>query len=174
MQLNNIRDPQSGFSYYEAIRPLVDHAVCRTTPSCRFLTFRSSTTCSPSCPTGGEILRYPDSGRLRICRAGLVGGAEIPDYTFLQLLWDDSPDCTTCPFGGGPAKIQQHVLPATVCRAFGVLDCCSFKLQLAAIKPPSAACSNDVTFDFNYTYGHSLDNASGLAELHQLRYGVYR
>src|ERR1043166_7534796 len=52
---------------------------------------RSSTTCS--------INRSSERSRS-------LGGDNIADFTFLQLLWDDSPNCTTCPFGGGPAKFN--------------------------------------------------------------------
>src|SRR6185369_1646703 len=83
------------------------------------------------------------------------------DYTFLQLLWDDSPDCTSCPFGGGPAKFNNMFYQPQ----FGALSAFSTiahsnynSLQLSLRQ----RLREDITFDFNYTYGHSLDNASGL------------
>src|SRR6185369_9527800 len=90
-----------------------------------------------------------------------VGGADIVDYTFLQLLWDDSPNCTTCPFGGGPARINNLFYQPQ----FGALSAFStiarsnynsFQLSLRQ------RLREDITFDFNYTLAHSLDNASGL------------
>jgi hypothetical protein len=90
-----------------------------------------------------------------------VGGADIIDYTFLQLLWDDRPDCTTCPRGGGPAKFNNMFYQPQ----FGALSAFSTiahsnynSLQLSLRQ----RLREDITFDFNYTYGHSLDNASGL------------
>ena len=54
MQLNNIRDPQSGLSYYDAVN-LVQFRYAGAKSRIDPRTFRSSTTCSPSCPIGGEI-----------------------------------------------------------------------------------------------------------------------
>ena len=56
MQLNNIRDPQSGLTYYEGINRLVDfrYQNAETRP---FRTFRSSTTSFRSCLNGGATLR---------------------------------------------------------------------------------------------------------------------
>jgi hypothetical protein len=92
---------------------------------------------------------------------GSLGGGDLIDYTFLQLLWDDAPGCETCPFGGGPGKINNLFYQPQ----FGALSAFSTiarsnynSLQLSLRQ----RLREDVTFDFNYTYGHSLDNASGL------------
>ena len=83
------------------------------------------------------------------------------DWTFLQLLWDDSPTCSSCPFGGGPAKFNNMFYQPQ----FGALSAFSTvarsnynSLQLSLRQ----RLREDVTFDFNYTYGHSLDSVSGL------------
>ena len=57
MQLNNIRDPQSGMTYYEAVNQLVDLAVRESRNHFRSGRFHSSTTSSRSCLNGGETLR---------------------------------------------------------------------------------------------------------------------
>ena len=85
----------------------------------------------------------------------------MADYTFLQLLWDDSSDCTTCPFGGGPAKFnnmfyQPQFGALSAFSTVGRSNYNSFQLSLRE------RLRDDVTFDFNYTYGHSFDSVSGL------------
>lgn len=88
-------------------------------------------------------------------------GGGVRDWTFLQLLWDDSPTCSSCPFGGGPARVNNLFYQPQ----FGALAAYSTvarsnynSLQLSLRQ----RLREDVTFDFNYTYGHSLDSVSGL------------
>ena len=91
--------------------------------------------------------------------AGIVGGADIRLHV-LQLLWDDSPNCTT-PFGGGPAKFNNmfYQLQFGALSAFSTVAHSNYNSFQMSVRQ---RLQNDVTFDFNYTYGHSLDNASGL------------
>ena len=121
----------------------------------------------------GDTSLTPTQAAYAGSRRSAVGGADIIDYTFLQLLWDDSPNCTTCPFGGGPAKFNNMFYQPQ----FGALSAFSTiahsnynSLQLSVRQ----RLRDDVTFDFNYTYGHSLDNVSGLQNSEQLRHGVHR
>ncbi|HEU5132474.1 MAG TPA: hypothetical protein VFT26_10245, partial [Pyrinomonadaceae bacterium] len=161
MQLNNIRDPQSGLSYYDAIRALVDYAYAgREIGSIPDIPFFNNM--FPFMPDWwGDPALSPTQAAYAFVAPESVGGAEVRDYTFLQLLWDDSPTCTTCPFGGGPAKFNNMFYQPQ----FGALSAFSTvarsnynSLQLSVRQ----RLRDDVTFDFNYTYGHSLDNASGL------------
>ena len=78
----------------------------------------------------------------------------------MQLLWDDADGCTTCPFGGGPAKFNnmfyQHSLPRSRV---------SEPSRVRITTPRSLACDSArqrLVFRLNYTFSHSLDNASGL------------
>jgi hypothetical protein len=90
-----------------------------------------------------------------------LGGADLIDYTFLQLLWDDSPTCSTCPFGGGPARFNNvfYQPQFAALSAFSTIARSNYNsLQLSLRQ----RLRDDITFDFNYTYGHSLDSASGL------------
>jgi hypothetical protein len=161
MQLNNLRDPQSGMTYYEAINALVD-----------FRYQNREITSIPDIPYFNNLFPFmpdwwgdtsltPTQAAYAFIAPRSVGGENIVDYTFLQLLWDDSPNCTTCPFGGGPARINNMFYQPQ----FGALSAFStiahsnynsFQLSLRQ------RLREDVTFDFNYTLGHSLDNASGL------------
>ena len=161
MQLNNIRDPQSGMTYYEAINALVnfryENRPINSVPDLPFFN-----NLFPFMPAWFEDLSLtPTQAAYGFIAPKALGGSNIVDYTFLQLLWDDSPDCTTCPFGGGPAKFNNMFYQPQ----FGALSAFStiahsnynsFQLSLRQ------RLREDVSFDFNYTYGHSLDNASGL------------
>jgi hypothetical protein len=147
MQLNNIRDPQSGLSYYDAINALVTYRYAnREITSIPDIPFFNNL--FPFMPEWwGDTTLTPTQAAYAFLAPEALGGADIVDYTFLQLLWDDSPNCTSCPFEGGPAKFNNMFYQPQ----FGALSAFS-----------TIAHSNYNSFDFNYTYGHSLDNASGL------------
>ncbi|HEU4434278.1 MAG TPA: carboxypeptidase-like regulatory domain-containing protein [Pyrinomonadaceae bacterium] len=161
MQLNNIRDPQSGVTFYEAMNQLIEFRYAnREIGSIPTNPFWNNL--FPFMPEwwGDTALTPTQAAYAWIAPTGL-GGEDIIDYTFLQLLFDDSPTCDTCPFGGGPAKFNNMFYQPQ----FGALSAFSTvarsnynSLQLSLRQ----RLRDDVTFDFNYTYGHSLDNASGL------------
>jgi hypothetical protein len=90
-----------------------------------------------------------------------LGGADITDYTFVQLLWDDAPGCSTCPFGGGPARFNNMFYQPqfAALSAFGTIARSNYNSAQLSLRK---RFSNDFSFDLNYTLGHSLDNASGL------------
>jgi hypothetical protein len=161
MQLNNLRDPQSGTTYYEAVNQLVDfryqnRPITSVAPIAFFenlFPFMADWWGDPSLTATQAAYAFVAPGSL--------GGGDVIDYTFLQLLWDDSPTCTTCPFGGGPAKFNNMFYQPQfgALSAFSTLARSNYNsLQLSMRQ----RLSDDVTFDFNYTYGRSLDNASGL------------
>jgi len=161
MQLNNIRDPQSGLSYYDAINALVNFRYAnREITSVPDIPFFNNL--FPFMPAWwGDTSLTPTQAAYAFIAPEALGGADIVDYTFLQLLWDDSPNCTSCPFEGGPAKFNNMFYQPQ----FGALSAFSTiahsnynSLQLSVRQ----RLRDDITFDFNYTYGSSLDNASGL------------
>ncbi|HSL54208.1 MAG TPA: carboxypeptidase-like regulatory domain-containing protein [Pyrinomonadaceae bacterium] len=161
MQLNNIRDPQSGLSYYDAINALVQHAYAgREITSIPELPFFNNL--FPFMPDWwGDPSLTPTQAAYAFVAPESVGGAEVRDYTFLQLLWDDSPNCTTCPFGGGPARVNNMFYQPQfgALSAFSTVAHSNYNAFQMSVRQ---RLRDDVTFDFNYTYGHSLDNASGL------------
>jgi hypothetical protein len=161
MQLNNLRDPISGMTFYEAMQGLIDNRYQnREITSVPTIPYFDNI--FPFMPEWwGDTSLTPTQAAYAFLAPLDVGGADIVDYTFLQLLWDDSPGCTTCPRGGGPARINNLFYQPQ----FGALSAFSTvarsnynALQLSVRQ----RLQDDVTFDFNYTYGHSLDNASGL------------
>jgi hypothetical protein len=161
MQMNNLRDPQSGWTVYQAMSALVDaryrNAQITDVPNLAFFN-----NLFPFMPEWwGDTSLTPTQAAYAFLAPVDVGGLDIIDYTFLQLLWDDSPGCTTCPRGGGPAKFNNMFYQPQ----FGALSAFSTiahsnynSLQLSLRQ----RLREDLTFDVNYTYGHSLDNASGL------------
>ena len=161
MQLNNIRDPQSGWTYYQAINYLID-ARYANTPINEVGEVAFFNNLFPFMPDWwGDASLTPTQAAYAFVAPEALGGGEVSDYTFLQLLWDDSPNCTTCPFGGGPARFNNMFYQPQ----FGALAAVSTigrsnynSLQLSIRQ----RLRDDVTFDFNYTYGHSFDTVSGL------------
>ena len=161
MQLNNIRDPQSGMTYYEAINALVQFRYAnREITSIQDIPFFNNM--FPFMPDWwGDPSLTPTQAAYAFIAPEALGGAEVNDYTFLQLLWDDAPGCVTCPFGGGPARFnnmfyQPQFGALSAFSTIGRSNYNSFQFSLRQ------RLRDDVSFDFNYTYGHSLDNASGL------------
>ncbi|HKR00136.1 MAG TPA: carboxypeptidase-like regulatory domain-containing protein [Pyrinomonadaceae bacterium] len=161
MQLNNIRDPQSGVTYYEAMNQLVDFRYAnRPITSVPDIPFFNNL--FPFMPEWwGDTSLTPTQAAYAFIAFPELGGEGITDYTFVQLLWDDSPTCTTCPFGGGPARFnnmfyqpQFGALSSFSTIAYSNFNSAQFSLR--------QRLGNSLTFDFNYTFAHSLDNASGL------------
>lgn len=161
MQLNNIRDPQSGWTYYQAINFLLDkrYAGVPITDVPEVAFFNNL---FPNMPEWwGDTSLTPTQAAYAFVAPEALGGAEVSDYTFLQLLWDDAPGCTTCPFGGGPARFNNMFYQPQfgALSAFSTIGRSNYNsLQLSLRE----RLRDDVTFDFNYTYGHSFDSVSGL------------
>src|SRR6185436_17048914 len=161
MQLNNIRDPQSGMTYYEAVNQLVswkyENREITSVPEIAFFN-----NLFPFMPDWwGDPSLTPTQAAYAFVAPSALGGDENTDYTFLQLLWDDSPNCTTCPFGGGPARFNNMFYQPEfgALSAFSTVAYSNYNALQLSLRQ---RLRDDVTFDFNYTYGHSLDNASGL------------
>ena len=164
MQLNNIRDPQSGMTYYEAVNQLVswryENREINSVPDIPF--FNNFFPFMPE--WWGDTSLTPTQAAYAHVAPGALGGGDSIDYTFLQLLWDDAPGCTTCPFaefGGGPGRINNLFYQPQfgALAAFSTIARSNYNAMQLSVRQ---RLRDDVTFDFNYTYGHSLDNASGL------------
>src|SRR5262249_11328775 len=82
-----------------------------------------------------------------------VGGQNVTDYTFLQsgARWDDQPSSI---FNNTFVNPQYAAL--NTWSTFALSNYNSAQLSVRQ------RLARDVTFDFNYTFSHSLDNASGL------------
>jgi len=166
MQLNNIRDPQSGMTYREAINQLVDfryeNREIASVPNIAFFNnFFPFMADWGAALLGTDPTLTPTQAAYAFLAPEGVGGFDIIDYTFLQLLWDDSPTCTTCPFGGGPARFNNMFYQPqfAALSAFSTIARSNYNSLQFSLRQ---RLRDDITFDFNYTYGHSLDSASGL------------
>ncbi len=161
MQLNNIRDPQSGQTFYGAMNYLVDHRYANT-PIDQVPTLAYFNNLFPNMPEWwGDLSLTPTQAAYAFIAFPALGGAGITDYTFVQLLWDDSPVCTTCPFGGGPARFNNMFYQPqfAALSSFGTIARSNYNAAQFSLRQ---RFGSDLSFDFNYTFSHSLDNASGL------------
>ena len=80
-----------------------------------------------------------------------VGGRNTNDYTFVQLLWDDGLGA------GGASNLFIHPQYATFA-AYSTLGSSFYNgLQFSIRK----RLEHGLSFDINYTYSHSVDDASG-------------
>jgi hypothetical protein len=161
MQLNNLRDPASGMTFYEAMGLLID-ARYSNTPITALgpIPFFENMFPFQADWWGDPSLTATQASYAWIAPEAL-GGADITDYTFVQLLWDDAPGCSTCPFGGGPARFNNMFYQPqfAALSAFGTIARSNYNSAQLSLRK---RFSNDFSFDLNYTLGHSLDNASGL------------
>jgi hypothetical protein len=161
MQLNNIRDPQSGMTWYQAINQLIDARYAHT-PINQVQPIPFFENLFPFQPEWwGDTSLTPTQATYAWLAPADLGGADIVDYTFLQLLFDDSPNCTSCPFGGGPSRFNNTFYQPqfAALSAFSTVARSNYNALELSLRQ---RWGNNVTFDFNYTLSHSLDNASGL------------
>ncbi|HZB44997.1 MAG TPA: TonB-dependent receptor, partial [Pyrinomonadaceae bacterium] len=149
MQLNNIRDPASGMTWYQAANLLVDLRYAAVPIS--------SVQPIPFFENLFPGLARPDLGQTATQRAYRrfalpeVGGLNSTDYTFTQLVIDDQP---VARFNNTFYHPQYAALSVFSTVAYSNYNAAQFSLR--------QRFRNSLTFDFNYTFSHSLDNASGL------------
>jgi hypothetical protein len=152
MQLNNIRDPQSGLTWYEAINLLINHRYANT-PIANVATIPYFENFFPGAANfllGDPSLTNTQAIYTLLARPG-VGGFDITDYTFIQLFLDDQP---VAKFNNTFFHPQYAALST-----FGTIARSNYNSAQFSLRQ---RFHNDITFDLNYTYSHSLDNASGL------------
>jgi hypothetical protein len=155
MHLNNIRDPASGQTWYEGINKLVDfrYAAVPITSVAPLPFFENmlpglaGTFRVNGVPT---VLTATQRAYMRIAQPS-VGGLNSTDYTFKQAQWDDQPI----------AKFNNLFFHPQYA-AFSVFSTIAKSNYNSAQFSVRERFKSDLIFDFNYTYGHSLDNASGL------------
>jgi hypothetical protein len=167
MHLNDFKDPVSGQTWYEAINLLIDHRYAGTAvhqvPNIPWFE-----NVLPRLAGTFTILGVPRTltatqrAYQRIATPG-VGGANVTDYTFRQLQWDDSNVCFVGPtnFCPGPA-VRNNIFYHPQYGALNVWSTIAESNYNSFQFSMRQRLRRDITFDFNYTYGHSLDNASGL------------
>jgi hypothetical protein len=155
MHLNNIRDPKSGQTWYDAINQLINlryaGAPIASVGNIPFfqniLPGLAGTFNVRGVPT---VLTATQRAYMRIALPS-VGGLNSTDYTFKQLQWDDRPISI---FNNTFYQPQYAALAA-----FSTIAKSNFNSLQISVRQ---RLRRDITFDFNYTFSHSLDNASGL------------
>jgi hypothetical protein len=153
MHFNNIRDPQSGMSWYEAMRILIGHRYAQT-PIDRVGTIPFFENVLPGLASNLELGGFSNTQAMYLFIApASVGGFDITDYTVLQsnLLFNSRPFA---------ARDNTFVHPqyATL-MAWSTVGRSNYHSGQFSIRQ---RLRDDVAFDFNYTLSHSHDNASGL------------
>jgi len=154
---NNIRDPKSGQTFYEAMRVLINLRYAGTAvTSVQPLPFFENlipglagnfsvlgvTRALTATQRAYQRIAYPSVG-------GITGG--FADYTTRQAQWDDTPIAAF-----NNLFIHPQYAALTTWTTLAKSNYNSFQLSL------TQRLRRDISFDINYTYGHSLDNASGL------------
>lgn len=162
MHFNNIRDPISGQTWYDAMNQLIDLRyagvpISSVAPIAFFQnilpgiagTFAVSV---PGSPTVNMAMTATQRAYHRIALPR-VGGLNVTDYTFLQsgARWDDRPSSI---FNNTFVNPQYAALNTWSTFAFSNYNALQISIRQRLRK--------DITFDFNYTLSHSLDDASGL------------
>ena len=155
MHFNNLRDPRSGQTFYEAMQALIDlrYAGAPITSVGAIPFFENilpGIAGTFSVLGVNRALTATQSAYRRIALPS-VGGLNVTDYTSLNARWDDRPSSI---FNNTFVNPQYAAL--NTWSTFGVSNYNSAQLSVRQ------RLSNDVVFDFNYTLAHSLDNASGL------------
>ncbi len=149
MQLNNIRDPQSGMTWYEASNLLVDLRYAGVPiASVQPIPFFENLFPGLARPDLGQTATQRAYRRFALPSAG---GINSTDYTFTQLVIDDQP---VARFNNTFYHPQYAALSV-----FSTIARSNYNAAQLSVRQ---RFGNDLQFDLNYTYSHSLDNASGL------------
>jgi hypothetical protein len=166
MHLNNFKDPKSGMTWYQAINQLIDYRLAGVpVTSVQPIAWFQNVT--PGLAGTFSVLGVPTAltatqrAYQRIAMPS-VGGSNVTDYTFRQLQWDDPPISILRDIFFHP---QYGALNTWGTFAYSNYNSLQFSMRQRLRK--------DVTFDFNYTYGHSLDNASALQSAGNFSSGAF-
>ncbi len=177
---NNLRDPASGQDFYGVMRQLLELRANNTPITSigniawfnKFVPGLAGSYDINGAPTlltatqaayrrvardcADNVSRDPDTG---ICTQGKVSinGRNTQDYTFVQTRWDDNLNSGFAEQNGFGENIFVHPQYATFAAYSTIGDSDYHALQLSFRK----RFSQGLGFDFNYTYSHSLDTASG-------------
>jgi hypothetical protein len=153
MHLNNLKDPKSGDTWYSAIQKLIAlryqkvpiTSVSKVPYFENIIPGLAGTYNVFGVPTA---LTATQAAYRRVAMTS-VSGRNTTDYTFVQLLWDDG-------LGYGNNLFFHPQYAAFVAlSSIGTSDYHSMQVSFRK------RLSKNFGFDLNYTYGHSLDTASG-------------
>jgi hypothetical protein len=154
---NNLRDPKSGTTFYQAMAQLINlryagTAVTSVAPIPWFenilpglagnFSVLGVTRALTASQRAYQRIAYPSVG-------GVVGG--FADYTFRQTQWNNTPIAFA-----NAIFVDPQYAALTTWTTIAKSNYHSGQLSI------TKRLSRDLAFDFNYTLGHSIDNASGL------------
>jgi hypothetical protein len=155
MHLNNIKDPVSGQTWYQAINLLIDERY-KGTPVTSVASIPWFENMLPGrggtfAVLGVNRVLTSTQRAYQLIAMPSVGGSNVTDYTFRQLQWDDTPI----------AKLNNLFFHPQygALNTWGTIGKSNYNSFQVSVRQ---RVRSDLQFDVNYTYGHSLDNASGL------------
>jgi hypothetical protein len=154
MHFNNLKDPKSGVDFYTAMRQLIALRD-QNTPITSVQPIPYFQNLFPGLAGAATILGQnvnltATQGAYRRVAFASVGGRNTADWTSVQTLWNDTPVAFT-----DHAFVQPQYAAFAAYGTIGSSDYHSAQLTFRK------RFSNDLSFDFNYTFSHSLDIASG-------------
>jgi hypothetical protein len=154
MHFNNLVDPKSGVDFYTAMRQLIALRD-QNTPIASVQPIPYFQNLFPGLAGAATILGQPmnltatQSAYRRVAFAA-VGGRNTADWTFVQTLWNDRPVA----FADQVFVQPQYAAFA----AYGTIGYSDYHSGQISFRK---RFSKDLSFDFNYTFSHSLDTSSG-------------
>lgn len=153
MHFNNLKDPKSGVDFYTAMRQLIDlrykSAGIAGVQAIPYFENVVPGLAGNYSVLGSTVRLTATQAAYRRIAFRSVGGLNNTDYTTVQTLWDDSPIA----FANNIFVQPQYATFS----AYGTLGTSDYhSAQLSFRK----RFSKELSFDFNYTFSHSLDLAS--------------
>jgi hypothetical protein len=154
MQFNNLTDPKSGMDFYTAMRQLIalrdqNASIASVQPIPYFQNLFPGLA-GPATVLGQSLNLSATQGAYRRVAFAAVGGRNTADWTFIQTLWNDAP-----------VAFANQVFVQPQYAAFAAYGTIGYSDYHSAQISFRKRFSKDLSFDFNYTFSHSLDTSSG-------------
>ena len=146
MHFNNLVDPKSGVDFYTAMRQLIALRD-QNTPIASVQPIPYFQNLFPGLATSSLTATQRAYRRIAFTS---VGGLNTADWTFVQTLWNDTPIA----FADQVFVQPQYAAFA----AYGTIGYSDYHSGQISFRK---RFSKDLSFDFNYTFSHSLDTSSG-------------
>ncbi len=154
MHFNDLRDPQSGVTWYQGIRKLIDlryqNAGITSIAKIPYFENLFPGLAGNYSVLGQTVALTATQAAYRRVAKSAVGGRNTTDYTFVQTLWDDGLG-----FGNNLFVHPQYAALS----AFSTIGSSDYNSAQISVRK---RLSKGVSFGFNYTFSHSIDGASGL------------
>jgi hypothetical protein len=154
MQFNNLVDPKSGVDFYTAMRQLIalrdQNTPIASVQSIPYFQNLFPGLAGPATILGQNLNLTATQGAYRRVAFASVGGRNTADWTFVQTLWNNLPVSFA-----NQAFVQPQYAAFAAYGTIGYSDYHSGQISLRK------RLNKDLSFDFNYTFSHSLDTSSG-------------